>query len=204
MVAGLTDKELLEVVRTDPRSEQALKDHEEARLTDRKRWAAEMEKLTAAHEKALPALHSAAGAAAEKVKAAQKAVEEAQEGWRLAEAARRNAVTRFDSGQRELETKLRETAPAEITRFVKECADEWESIRRQGVTVVPVRRNWRGAMVGGDSNQVSVNARLQGLRSAQVAAEALKLASLTGDELAKELAALRNGIPEVKPPTVEA
>ena len=198
MVMNVTDAELLEDLRSGPAGQKMLREREERRLAERRDQAGQIAVLEAEHEKALPGLNAAVEAAADKVKAGQRALEEAQEKHRLAYAARSNVVVRFDSQRGQLEGELTASAAPEIDGFLGEISRDGERVRQQGVSVVAGRRNWRGAMEGGRSNVESVTARLRGLQEARVKAEELKLRALDREELAAELDRIRDGIPQVE------
>ncbi len=198
MVTELSDKELLEDLRSGPVGRKLLKEREERRLTERRDQAGQIAVLEAEHEKALPGLNAAVEAAADKVKAAQMALEEAQEKHRLAYAARSSAVTRFDSQRGQFEGELTASAAPEIDEFLGEISREGERVRKSGLSVDPARRNALGEMEGGGSNVESVTARLRGVQEARVKAEELKLRALDSEKLAAELDKIRRGIPELE------
>ena len=198
MVTNLTDKELLEDLRSGPAGRKLLKVREERRLAERRDQAGQIAVLEGEHEKALPGLNAAVEAAADKVKAAQEALEKAQEGRRVAEMARSSAASRFDTQRGQLEAKLTASAAPEIDSFLGEISRDGERVRQRGISSVPARRNWRGAMEGGGSNFESVQACLKGLQEARVKAEALHLRALDREELAAEMDRIRGAIPQVE------
>ena len=192
MVTELTDRELLEDLRRSPRGQQIVAERQEARLAERRSLAEELGEVIDALEVNRPKMLAAEAKVAEQIRKAEERLEALRRSVGTVEE--RQIRNRLEQRKTVLEGELLQTVPPEIDSFIAECQRSWEGVRPRGVDVSPARRNALGEMEGGSSNAASVKACLEGLREAQVAAEALKLVALTPDELGKRLDKIRDGI----------
>ncbi len=160
---------------------QALLDAQAAELVEeRKGQAAEVAQLRADHLAELPRLTVSVEREKGKVEKAQKALETAREGYRVAYLAEAEARSSTDAKVGRLEGSLRETANPLIGEFVREMSRESDATRCSGSTDYP-----------------AINRRIVAITAAREEAELLTLEALTEDQVHERIEALARALPAV-------
>lgn len=215
MTIRVSDKDLMEQLRSGPEGQRLLKEREEALLEERRTAAAELVELRKELDEGLPG-HDAA-------------LEKAKERFQKAHAARMAALQDVATVDRErgvfakhhearigaLEVVLRRTAPREIAEFIGGWAPvDSPQARAPGlVTTTPTYSGlekeirdlqdaplteWRHPTKGvWKNNQAQLSARFRALRAAQAKAALLMFEALTPEEVKKRLQAIRAEIPSL-------
>jgi hypothetical protein len=176
---------------------------EEKRLRRRQALTAEIDALTADHEKAVPRLVGALERAEEDRRKAEQALRGKERALSSARMAHLEAGNRFQHELGIRRHELEETADPLIEAFVREMNDAHDSTRNGKLHLVehPGREN---PYTGGRksvtyTNHRSLRAHLAGLRAAASAAEALKYEPLTEGEVTETLERIRATIPPIGP-----
>jgi hypothetical protein len=178
---------------------------EEAAARDAKRaaLARELAQVRAEAAKARPALVAAAEKARERLKVAQAALAEAEAAEREARGRQEGASSQAVARAGRLEKALRETAPASIGEFIRQCRHT-AAVERDGfslgggppysIPMIPEHHAAnRAAAAEAAVKQAAYTARQAALAAAVTAAEALALEPLTEEAIEARLAELRRG-----------
>ena len=168
------------------------------RLQERRELQGELDKVRAAHEKAVKPLEKHIDSAAAGRDKAQAALDTATTELNQAHAALMDESNRAENKVAELERKLVVTAPPPIGEFVKTIKDERDELRAEDTCrqVNPLGRRRDGKTVFEVStDRASRERRLGAMRAAIESATALQYEALTDDDLAARLEGLRAALP---------
>lgn len=192
-MVGVAD--VLEWFKGSPEAEEMARRKEAERVESRAKIGAELGELTTEFEEALPGLVKDSAAAKTKADKAQAALDKARNEWATALAAERGARVSYDRHANRLRAELRESADPVIGEAITAFREEEDRLTRNGPESSITDRWADNATL--TTNRPSWLARLDAVRSAIRRCEELKAEPLDGDELAKALAELRDGLPEI-------
>lgn len=197
----ITPSAILERFMNSDAAKQMAADYAAEELAKRRELAAELAALDAAHAENIAVLRGREADLAERVKAHREVLAGVERRARDAAVAVTVASQQHDAARRRIERELRATASPEIDDAVRDLDRAAEATRQQGFTT------WRSKpTLDGRryiiNNEASVIARLEAIKAARPAVEALRLLPLMPAELTARLDAIRNGIPAVQPPDV--